>query len=64
MSKKWHPPSEAFPEQIIERIVERAIQEGKLFELLFTENGHHLWQFWGEEKIRDLIFQKLKIKRR
>jgi hypothetical protein len=62
MPKKWHTTSEAFPEQIIEEIVERAIQEGKLFELLFTKNGRRLWQFWGEERIRDLIFKKLKIK--
>jgi hypothetical protein len=64
MPKKWHTNSGSSPEQTMERIVERAIQEGKLFELLFTENGRRLWQAWGEERIRDLIFQKLNIKRR
>jgi len=61
---KWHSNSNSFPEQVMEKIVERAIQEGKLFELLFTENGRKLWQIWGEERIRDLIFKKLGIKRR
>jgi predicted nucleotidyltransferase len=63
MPKKWHATSKTFPEQIMERIVERAIQEGKLFELLFTEDGRKLWQIWGEERIRDLVFKKLKIKK-
>ena len=36
-----------FPEACLERIIERAIEEGKLFELLFTENGRKLWEKWG-----------------
>ena len=50
-----------FPEACIERIVERAIEEGKLFELLFTEEGRKLWEKWGEERIRALVMQKLSI---
>ena len=61
---KWYNNPNSFPEQVMEKIVERAIQEHKLFELLFTENGRKLWQVWGEERIRDLIFKKLGIKRR
>ena len=53
-----------FPEQCFERIVERAIEEGKLFELLFTEEGKRLWKIWGEDRVRDLVFKKLNIKRR
>jgi hypothetical protein len=54
-----------FPEACIERIVERAIEEGKLFELLFTEKGRRLWQGksgWSEDTIRALVMKKLKIK--
>jgi hypothetical protein len=51
-----------FPEMCLERIVERAIEEGKLFELLFTERGRKLWQGWREDQIRALIFKKLGIK--
>jgi len=53
-----------FPEMCLEKIVERAIEEGKLFELLFTEEGRRLWDWHGEDKIRDLVMKKLKIKRR
>ena len=48
-----------FPEACIERIVEHAIEEGKLFELLFTEEGRRLWERWGEDRIRALVMQKL-----
>jgi len=51
-----------FPEACIERVVERAIEEGKLFELLFTEEGKKLWKGWREDQIRALVMQKLKIK--
>ena len=51
-----------FPEACLEKIVERAIEEGKLFELLFTEEGKKLWERWGEDKIRALVMQKLSIK--
>jgi hypothetical protein len=51
-----------FPEMCLERIVERAIEEGKLFELLFTEKGRKLWQGWQEHQIRALVFKKLGIK--
>jgi hypothetical protein len=51
-----------FPEMCLERLVERAIEEGKLFELLFTEEGRRLWQGWREDQIRALVMKKLKIK--
>ena len=51
-----------FPEACIEKIVEKAIEEGKLFELLFTEEGRKLWKGWGEDQIRALVMQKLKIR--
>jgi hypothetical protein len=50
-----------FPEACIEKIVERAIEEGKLFELLFTEEGRKLWEKWGEDRIRELVMKKLSI---
>jgi len=52
-----------FPEMCLERIVERAIEEGKLFELLFTEEGRKLWQGWREDQVRNLVFKKLGIKK-
>jgi hypothetical protein len=51
-----------FPEACIERVVERAIEEGKLFELLFTEEGKQLWKGWREDQIKALVMQKLKIR--
>ena len=50
-----------FPEACLERIIELAIEEGKLFELLFTENGRKLWEKWGEDRIRALVMKKLGI---
>ena len=50
-----------FPEACLERIIEKAIEEGKLFELLFTENGRKLWEKWGEDRIRALVMKKLNI---
>jgi len=49
------------PQACIERIIERAIEEGKLFELLFTEEGRKLWKGWREDQIRALIMRKLSI---
>jgi len=51
-----------FPEACLERIIERAIEEGKLFELLFTEQGRRLWRGWSEEQVRKMILKKLGIK--
>jgi hypothetical protein len=51
-----------FPEACLEKIVEQAIEEGKLFELLFTEEGKKLWERWGEDRIRALVMQKLGVK--
>jgi hypothetical protein len=48
-----------FPEACIEKIVDRAIEEGKLFELLFTEQGRQLWKGWREDQIKALVMQKL-----
>ena len=50
-----------FPEACLERIIERAIEEGKLFELIFTEEGRKLWEKWGEDRIRALVMKKLGI---
>jgi len=50
-----------FPEACLERIIERAIEEGKLFELIFTEEGRKLWEKWGEDRIRELVMKKLGI---
>ncbi|DAD54619.1 TPA: hypothetical protein [Aquificae Conch Spring virus] len=52
----------AFPESCLEQIIERAIEEGCLFELLFTEKGRQLWRGWSEDQIRNLVFKKLRIK--
>jgi len=54
-------PVRLFPESCIERVVERAIEEGKLFELLFTEEGRKLWKGWREDQIRALVMKKLNI---
>ncbi|RLF05877.1 MAG: hypothetical protein DRJ64_05095 [Thermoprotei archaeon] len=37
------------------RIIERAIEEGKLFELLFTENGRRLWKNYPEKRVRKYV---------
>ncbi|MHA1289278.1 MAG: hypothetical protein ACTSPB_17975 [Candidatus Thorarchaeota archaeon] len=47
--------SKTFDEKILEDIIERAIQEGKLFELLFTNNGRRLWSSWPEERMRKKV---------
>jgi hypothetical protein len=51
-----------FPEACLESVIERAIEEGKIFELLFSESGRKLLKGWPEEKIRKIILKKLGIK--
>jgi len=58
MFKAYYP----FPEACLERIVEQAIEEGKLFELLFTDEGRRLWEWRGEDKVKELVMKKLGIK--
>ena len=36
-------------------IIKRAIQERKLFELLFTEEGERLWKSYPEDKVKKLV---------
>jgi len=36
-------------------IVKKAIQERKLFELLFTEEGKRLWKSYPEDKVKELV---------
>ena len=50
-------------EKILESIIKQAIQEGKLFELLFTDNGRRLWSSWPEDKMKKKVKQILQKKR-
>ena len=52
--------NDSFPESVLESIIDRAIKEGKLFELLFTENGRRLWATWKEDTVKKLVRKKLK----
>ena len=52
--------NDLFPESVLESIIDRAIKEGKLFELLFTENGRRLWATWEEDTVKKLVREKLK----
>ena len=46
-------------EQILRNIIRDAINQNKLFELVFTENGRRLWQSWPEERFRKIVLDIL-----
>lgn len=47
-------------EQCVERLVEKAIEEGKLFELIFSEEGRKLWDgFIKQDKMKKLVRYKI-----
>ena len=50
-------------EWFLQSIVRQAIKEGKLFELIFTENGRRLWKGWPEHKFKKLVLKELKRRR-
>jgi len=54
----------AFPEACLEEIIERAVREGLLFELLFSENSKRLLEGFPQEKVREIILKKLGIDKR
>jgi len=56
--------SKTFDEQVLEDIIEHAIQEGKLFELLFTDNGRRLWSSWSEDRMRKKVRAALRRHKR
>lgn len=47
-------------ERTLRDIVRKAIQEGKLFELVFTEQGRRLWSSWTEKKFREIVLEELR----
>ena len=49
-----------FPEKTLEGIIKKAIKEGKLFELLFTEEGRRLWMGWPERRVKEMVQKALK----
>lgn len=52
-----------FDESVLRNIIKKAIQEQKLFELIFTEKGKRLWASWSEEKVRQIVKEELKKRR-
>jgi hypothetical protein len=51
-------------EKILRDIISNAIQERKLFELIFTNEGRRIWENWPEEKVKKIVKELLKNKRR
>ena len=48
----------------IEETVRKAIQQGKLFELIFTPQGRRLWAGYPENRIRQMVIKHLGSKKR
>ncbi len=48
-----------FDERVLRSIIRRAIWEGKLFELVFTNNGRILWSSWSDEKFKEIVQDEL-----
>jgi len=51
---------EDYPLQNLIDVIDRAIEEGKLYELIFTENGRKLWSSWSEAKIKELVKERIR----
>jgi len=49
-----------FPKEVLRGIIRKAIQEGKLFDLIFSEEGRRLWARYPEEQIRRMVKEELK----
>ncbi len=48
-------------ERMLRDVVSQAIEKGKLFELIFTEEGRRLWgPQYSEEKFRKMVREELK----
>jgi hypothetical protein len=47
---------------MLTEIIRKAIAEGKLFELVFSENGKRLWSSWPEERFKEMVLKELKRK--
>jgi len=52
-----------FPEKVLDDIIEKAIQEGKLFSLIFSDEGKRLISRWPEEYVKKRVRKILKGKR-
>jgi hypothetical protein len=52
-----------FDESVLRSIIRKAIQEQKLFELVFTDEGRRLWATWPEEQFRRIVKEELKKRR-
>ena len=51
--------NQAWDESTLRSIIRKAIQEGKLFELVFTDEGRRLWASWPEERMRKIVREEL-----
>ncbi len=49
-----------FDESVLRDIIKKAINHGKLFELLFTDEGKRLWETWGEKRVKEMIQKELR----
>ncbi len=48
-------------ERMLRDVVREAIEKGKLFELIFTEEGRRLWSLqYSEEKFKKMVREELK----
>lgn len=44
----------------LSEIIDKAISAGKLFELIFTEEGKRIWSGYPEDKFRKMVQVSLK----
>lgn len=54
--------SEAVDRKVLRGIIRKAIEEGKLFELLFTEDGRRLWKSYPEHQMKKMVQEELSRK--
>jgi len=52
--------SKLITEEFLKGIIEESIKEGKLFDLLFTEEGRRLWQTWSGEQMKRFVHSRIK----
>jgi len=49
-----------FTEEVLRGIIQKSIQQGRLFDLIYSENGRKLWKSWPEKRFRKIVFEELK----
>lgn len=52
----------AWDEMVMREIIRKAIREGKLYELVFTDAGRRLWKTYPEDRFKRMVKEEISKK--